>query len=104
MEQSIINRYGNLTPPRILRYFIESPFYGMEHKTHPYTFIVLERGGPTGKTWITTGLKNYGYPAFEITESVYNFIDYCDGKNHVIKNDVDRTIVIVLNESWKLGE
>ena len=103
MEQSIINRYGHLTPSKILRYFIENPFFKIEHEKHPYTFIVLGRGGPTGKTWLSTGLKEYGFTAFEITESIMTLVEYCDNKNHVIQNDVNNTITIVLNESWKIG-
>lgn len=104
IEQTIINLYGRLSPSRILRYFIENFFFRFEHEKHPYTFIILGRGGPTGKTWSCTGLKAHGFTAFEITESIAGLVDYRDGKNHVIKNDVDKTIVIVLNEPLKLGD
>jgi hypothetical protein len=103
MEQSIINLYGRLAPSRILRYFIENSFFKIEHEKHPYTFIVLGRGGPTGKTWLCTGLKEHGFTAFELTESIMTLVEYGDNKNHVIKNDVNKTITIVLNESFKVG-
>lgn len=102
MEQNIIHTYGSLTPPKILRYFIENCFFQYENGKIPYTFIVLGRCGPTGKTWITTGLKQYGFTAFEIMESIAGLVDYRDGRNHVIKNDIDKTIIIVLNEPWGL--
>lgn len=102
MEQRIIHMYGSLTPPKILRYFIENSFFQFDHSKQPYTFIILGRGGPTGKTWLCTGLKKYGFTAFEVTESIFNLVEYTSCKNRVIKNDIDRTIVVVLNESWGL--
>lgn len=101
MEQQIIDRYGALTPSRILAYFTGNSFFQIEHVMSPYTFIILGRGGPTGKTWLCNGLKKYGFKAFELSESTFDLIDYPDEKNHVIKNDIDRTIVVVLNKLYK---
>lgn len=97
MEQRITNLYGGLTPSKILRYFIENTFFQTQHKKSPYTFIVLGRGGPTGKTWLYTGLKKYGFTAFELSESIYPFVDYNDNENHVIKDDANKSIIIILN-------
>ena len=102
MEQRIINMYGSLTPPKILRFFLENSFFQFEHRKHPYAFIILGRGGPTGKTWITAGLRKYGFFATELSESLIDLVEYMDGKNHVIKDDTDKNIIIVLNESWGL--
>lgn len=98
MEKSIINRYGGLTPPKILRYFIENSFFQIEHNKHPYTFLVLGKAGPTGKTWLCTGLREHGFLAFELSESVLSFVDYNDSKNHVIKDDMGKNVVIILNQ------
>lgn len=101
MEQNILNMYGALTPSRILRYFVENAFFQVEHEKLPYTFIILGRGGPTGKTWLCNGLKKYGFRAFELSESITSLVDYSDYKNHVIKNSLDRSIVIILNQFLK---
>lgn len=101
MEQNILNRYGALTPSRILRYFIEDPSFQVEHEKSPYTFIILGRGGPTGKTWLWDGLKKYGFRAFELSESTTRLVDYSDRENHVIKNGLDKSIVIILNQLLK---
>lgn len=98
MEKSIVNRYGGLTPSKILRYFINNPSFQIEHSKHPYTFFVLGKAGPTGKTWMCTGLKEYGFLAFELSESALPFVNYNDCKNHVIKDDVNKNIVIILNQ------
>lgn len=98
MEQSIIHKYGSLEPSRILRYFLENDLFKKEHEKEPYTFIILGRGGPTGKTWLCTGLRKYGFMAFELSESVFPFIDYNDNGNHVIKDDIDKNIIIILNQ------
>ena len=102
MEQQIINRYGALTPSRILAYFTDKgSFFQVEHEKRPYTFIVLGRGGPTGKTWLRDGLKKHGFAAFEVSGSA---LILNDNRNHVIKNDIDRSIVIILNHSLHTRE
>lgn len=103
INRNIIARYGSLTPSKILRYFIENSIFQIEHQKHPYTFIVLGKSGPTGKTWLTTGLKKYGFVAVELTESIIPFIDYRDDENHVIKNYMDNTIIIILNQPLQKG-
>lgn len=101
MELNILLKCGSLTPSHILRYFTEDSFFQVANKKEPWTFIILGCGGPTGKTWLCTGLKQYGFRAFEVTESIYTLVDYKDNGNHVIQNDENRTIVIVLNHSLK---
>lgn len=99
MEKTIIAKYGKLTPPRILRYFIEDTLFKTEHEKRPYTFIVIGKVGHTGKTWTTIGLRKYGFNALELSESIYNLVDYRDRKNHVIEDEFERTITIILNET-----
>lgn len=101
MERSIINRYGGLTPSRILRYFIDNPFFLLEHAKQPYTFFILGNNGPTGKTWLCDGLKKHGFLAFELSESVLPFVNYNDCENHVIKDAIGKNIVIILNKPLK---
>jgi hypothetical protein len=101
MEQSIIHKYGSLAPSHILRYFLENDLFKKEHEKEPYTFIILGRCGPTGKTWLWRGLKSFGFNAFEPAEAICQCMnyDYCDNYNHVIKNEIDRSIIVILNQS-----
>ena len=96
MEQAIIGRFGELAPNRILREIVEKPGQYKE-----YTFIVLGRPGPTGKTWLTTGLQIEGFNAFEISEAVGCFVEYLDNKNHIIENHISKSITIILNQRLK---
>lgn len=85
----------SMSPSRILRWILE-------HKTdealEDYVYIILGRGGrPTGKTWIYNGLKLHGFKAFEITEGVFDLVDYTDDKNHLIIDDINKYAIIVLN-------
>lgn len=100
MEQRIINYCGALTPSRILTYFSTNRFFQTEHTKRPYTFFILGRPGPTGKTWLTNILKRDGFMAFELSDSVSNLVEYKDDQNHVIEDD--RNIIIVLNKSLYL--
>lgn len=93
LEKEIEGRFGELAPNRILREIVESP-----GRMKPYTFIVLGRPGPTGKTWMTTGLLEYGFNAIELSEDIFDLVDYMDDKNHVIENHVNKTITIILNK------
>jgi hypothetical protein len=101
IEQRILIKYGALTPSKILHYFIEDDFFLLSHKKRPWTFFVLGKVGPTGKTWLCRGLQEQGFTAFELTESIWPLISYRDEKNHVIKNDENRTITIIMNESLR---
>lgn len=112
MESNIIRAYGDLSPSRILRYFIEhaalEPNYKptevdsdgrVQFKKAPWTFIILGRSGPTGKTWLCRGLRNYGFHAIELSESVLPLVDYRGHDNRVIKDDIHKAIIIILNRS-----
>lgn len=62
-----------------------------------YTYIVLGKPGPTGKSWLTAALKDAGLNAIEISEYVASYITYDDYSNHIIE-DVDKKIItIILN-------
>jgi hypothetical protein len=101
MERTILHKYEKLTPSRILRYFVDDGMFRDSHEQKPWTFIIFGRRGPTGKSWLCNGLKLYGFNAYEITESIYPVVTFTDERNHVIENEMNRTIVIILNESLK---
>ena len=101
MDLSILKKYGDLSPSRILRYLIEDTFFQIEHAKNPWTFFILGRNGPTGKTWLCNGLRKYGFMAFELSESILPFVSYQDNGNHVIKDEAGHNIIIILNRSLK---
>lgn len=68
-----------------------------------YTYIILGKVGPTGKSRLCEELRNKGFNAFEITESIFNLVEYNDDKNHLIVDPYRKHVVIVLNRSLKEG-
>jgi len=104
MEQRIINKNGGLSPSRILDYFVTSTFFQYAHERHPYTFIILGKRGPTGKSWLTEALKKKGFSAIELSEHIQPMVEYRDNENHVIESYLDSTIIIVLNQAIRKGE
>lgn len=63
-----------------------------------WRYIILGRGGPTGKTHLCNKLCENGYNAIEITEDVYDLVDYNDNKNHYRIDYMKRMVVIILNK------
>lgn len=90
-EEQRLTKEG-LSPQSILRTIL---LFRPESKD--YTIVVMGETGPTGKTWIYEKLKSNGFRVTEITEQVYKIVDYRDRKNHVLVDEVQRTIIIVLN-------
>lgn len=62
-----------------------------------YTYIVLGKPGPTGKSWVTAALKEAGLNAIEISEYVAGHITYDDCTNHLIEDADKNIITIILN-------
>lgn len=62
-----------------------------------YTYIILGKPGPTGKTYLATELKRRGFNAFEITEDIMYLVEYKSDRNHYIINHENKTVVMVLN-------
>lgn len=63
-----------------------------------WTYIILGKAGPTGKTHLYNMLRRDGYNAIELSEDVADLVNYNDDKNHY-KVDYDRKLlVIVLNK------
>ena len=101
MSRKILKKYGNLSPSAILRYFTTDTFFEVLSEDTPWAFVILGRPGPTGKTWLCRELQGRGFTAIELSESISLLVDYRDNGNHVVMNDVNKTIVIVLNHSLK---
>lgn len=60
------------------------------------TYIITGKAGRTGKTWLTERLKENGYNAFEISEHIYNKVNYIENSNAYI-DDMLGTVLIILN-------
>lgn len=72
----------------------------LKHLDNPgeYTYIIMGKPGPTGKTWLCNKLRQYGYNACEITESVCWIVDYRDNGNYYLIKKPHRVVVIILNK------
>jgi hypothetical protein len=79
-----------LTASRILHNIIDND-------EKDYIYIILGRSGATGKTSICNDLKRNGFTAFEISENIYNLVNYNDYKNHVVVDKLHKQVIIVLN-------
>ena len=81
-----------ITPYGLLHMFTSDDMY----KQHFY--VILGRSGPTGKTWLATKLKEFGYNAIELSEGIGELVQYNDDRNHIRFDPIDKTVIIVLNE------
>ena len=63
-----------------------------------YTFFILGKTGPTGKSWLTKELNSLGYSAFELSEDMWKFVKYNDDENHCVINKFNKQVIIILNE------
>ena len=63
-----------------------------------WKYIILGRPGPTGKTFLYNMLIRNGYDAVEISEDIFNLVDYKDNENHFEVNYRKKQVVIVMNE------
>lgn len=68
-----------------------------------YTYIILGRSGPTGKSWLRYRLIEAGYNAVELSEDIIWLVEYTDDKNHFIVNHMQKMVLIVLNRSIREG-
>lgn len=80
------------TPSKILD-ILKSIF-----RAEKYTYVILGKPGPTGKTWLQHELKKMGFNAVEISTDTYELITYNDNRNHVTIDDINHQVVIVLNQ------
>lgn len=63
-----------------------------------YTFFILGKTGPTGKSWLTKELNSRGYSTFELSEDICKFVKYNDDENHCVINKFNKQVIIILNE------
>lgn len=89
------NEHYDWTPQEILHSIIDTNRIFREDE---YTYIIMGQHGPTGKTWLCNALKAEGFNAIEITELIYDLVDYCDNKNHFRRDIINKRVVIVLNK------
>lgn len=80
------------SPQEILDWITNSP------KLVTYDYIIMGKSGPTGKTWLYSKLKERGYNTTELSEYIMGKVVYAGEINHLIINDLDRKIIIILNK------
>ena len=70
-----------------------------------YTIVITGKPGPTGKTSLCETFNNAGFKAIELTEmlDMNNLVDFKDDKNHVLVDEEQKVILIVLNK-FKIRE
>lgn len=90
-----------LTPGKILAALLNHDGYD---QLKDYTFIILGRPGPTGKTWLRQALKLRGLNAIEITSSIYNLTSYTDDYNHCVIDHDQKNVVVILNRCLSLED
>ena len=61
----------------------------------------MGRSPRTGKTWLYNKLLENGFKAFSISEYIYPYVQYMDGKNHYIVDNLKKQVVIILNAPLK---
>lgn len=81
------------SPKDILNWITDS------QKSVTYSYIIMGKSGPTGKTWLYSQLKERGYDVTELSEYIIGEVDYkYDDRNTVIVNEIDGKIIIILNK------
>ena len=91
-----ITREKDLNPSNILHHIIDSQ-NDLNCSSKEYTYFILGEIGPTGKTWLTKALRDYGFNAVELSGFIYDLVNYNDDENHFMINEYDKTVMIVLN-------
>ena len=89
----MIKECNNFTPKQLLA-IIELDNVQIKD----YTFFILGKTGPTGKSWLTKELNSRGYSAFELSEDMWKFVKYNDDENHCAINKFNKQVIIILNE------
>lgn len=84
----------NFTPQTLLERIANS------ETASEYTYIITGKNGPTGKSWLCRELRRRGFKAFEINESLFRYvrIEFCDNCNHYVINELENSMLIILNE------
>ena len=77
-------------------HYIQRQDDGME-----YAYIILGIPGPTGKTWLCDKLNACDYRAIELSEYIFDFVDYTSDCNYFRIIEESKCVVIILNEKLK---
>lgn len=111
----MIRDYRGKTPKELYKAIVTS------FEAHNYTYIIMGRSGPTGKSTLCNKLKEFGLQAFEISESVRGLVDFYthirhfnipphydkkydkemieyEKDNHMIVDGRQKVVTIILNE------
>lgn len=64
---------------------------------HDWTYIIIGRIGPTGKTHLYQKLHENGYNVIEPAEDLFMLIDYSDNENHYLVYEENKIMIIILN-------
>lgn len=86
----------NAFPKTIAKYIVEDNYENLKD----FTFIILGKPGPTGKTWLCNKLKKHGLNAIELTETLLDYIDYTghqSSMNDYYEDHDNKYVVIILN-------
>ena len=96
--------FGN-SPEQDIDLASNTPGRILIHITHEienakeYTYLIMGRFGPTGKTWLWDALTRQGYNAVEITEDVCEYVIYRHAsKNTYYVNPRKKLVIITLNK------
>lgn len=63
-----------------------------------WTYIIMGKSGPTGKTFLCDMLKRNNFNAIELSEDVIDLVEYNDNKNHYKVDYARKLLLIVLNK------
>lgn len=63
-----------------------------------WTYIIMGKNGPTGKTFLCNMLKLNNFNAIELSEDVIDLVNYNDNKNHYKVDYARKLLLIVLNK------
>jgi hypothetical protein len=94
----------SLSPSRILSHIVNGHLDNFPD-SKDYTYVILGKGGPTGKTWLWNGLRLHGFNAIELSECITVdlhtalMVQYIDDKNHFFIDKINKQAVIVLNRN-----
>ena len=100
-----MRNFRRATPYDIFRHFTSNDKF----TSGDYLFLVLGKPGPTGKTWLTQKLKERRCQVAELSEELMPFLSYKDNFNHIIVDDLEKQVVIILNRPlpkqlwWRVG-
>ena len=79
---------------KILRHIMYDKFGDAKERT----YIIMGPSGPTGKTWLCNELNNHGFNAIEITDDIFQLVEYLHTEENYVRRDpCTKHTVIILN-------